>query len=235
MAKSAFFLVLLFFAICHAENLICNNTEEYNITETGCYSFGDEFVFVSDGKPKYEKDGNESETGLTCFDRFSFSANRKTKKFSKNGFHYDVWMLDQYCCKYQIFRTNESRWGNENDGYVDFSIYGNFGVFFSECEYQETDLMDTIFTVTKLQKPFDEVDILNLATNVGEMFGSRENAMMKIAVLYSLVEKANGNYPFKIYRQNGTLKYIGSVNLGFCMSKNGKRALDFTKGPLNCK
>ena len=95
--------------------------------------------------------------------------------------------------------------------------------------------MDTIFTVTKLQKPFDEVDILNLATNVGEMFGSRENAMMKIAVLYFLVEKANGNYPFKIYRQNGTLKYIGSVNLGFCMSKNGKRALDFTKGPLNCK
>lgn len=79
----------------------------------------------------------------------------------------------------------------------------------------------------------DEVDFLNLTTNAESIFGSRENAMMKMAALAAMAK--NGVMPFKIYRKNKTVKYIGSPNLGFCMSKNGKRALDFAKGAEACK
>ena len=55
---------------------------------------------------------------------------------------------------------------------------------------------------------------------------------MKFGILVSLAE--NGEIPFKIYRQNGAVKYVGGVNLGFCVSKNGKKTLDFAKGPKDC-
>ncbi len=144
-----------------------------------------------------------------------------------------VYVLDQYCCKHQVFRTKETRWGNEDDGYTDFSYYGTFGTFYSECEYQESKRAEVQFAETKLQKPLDEVDFLNFTVDAERIFGSVEGAMMKIGVLGSIAK--NGEIPFKIYRQNGSIKYIGGVNLGFCMSKNGKKALDFVQGPNDYK
>ena len=116
---------------------------------------------------------------------------------------------------------------------MDFSYYGTFGIFYSECEYQESELAKVLFAETKLQKPLDNVDVLNFTADAKRMFGSGENAMMKIGVLASI--ENNGETPFKIYRQNGSIKYIGGVSLGFCMSKNGKKALDFAKGPDDCQ
>ena len=116
---------------------------------------------------------------------------------------------------------------------MDFSYYGTFGIFYSECEYQESELAKVLFAETKLQKPLDKVDFLNFTADAIRIFGSRKDAMMKIGVLASIGN--NGETPFKIYRQNGSIKYIGGVNLGFCMSKNGKRALDFANGPDDCQ
>ena len=93
--------------------------------------------------------------------------------------------------------------------------------------------MDTSFAVTKLQKSFDEVDLLNFASNSEKIFGSKEAALMKYALFLALIEK--GETPFKFYRPNGTIKYVGGKHLGYCMSNNGKKALDFSKGPNACK
>lgn len=229
--------IFVYFLLCSwtflfAGNPVCDNVEEYGIYETGCYSFGDEFVFIDKEWPEYDNGEEKPENGTTCFSKFKSSENRKQQKIQKDGLFYIVYWLDQYCCKHQVFRTKETRWGNEDDGYKDFSYYGKFGAFYSECEYQETSRLDTAFSETKLQKPMDEIDILNMTTDFEKVFGSRENAMMKVAMLYSLA--SNNEIPFKIYRNNGSLKYIGGVHLGFCLCKNGK-ALDFVKGPKSCK
>ena len=47
-----FWLVSVSFAM--AENPMCENTEELFIFNTGCYSFGGEFVFVSNAWPTYD-------------------------------------------------------------------------------------------------------------------------------------------------------------------------------------
>ena len=232
--SSKFFLILLCSSVCSfADNPVCDNTEEYQIYEKRCYSFGDEFVFVSKGWPEYNDGEEKTEEGTTCFEKFRASEDENVEKFSKNGIHYVVYALDQYCCKHKVFRTKEARWGNEDNGYKDFSYYGTFGIFYSECEYQESDRVKVQFAETKLQKPLDKVDGLNFITDVEKVFGSREKAMVKVGVLASLENK--GETIFKIYRQNGSVKYIGGVDLGFCMSKNGKKALDFAKGPSDCK
>ena len=220
-------------SVAFADNPICDNTEEYQIYNTHCFSFGDEFVFVSKNWPEYDNGEEKPEEGTTCFEKFRISENKDAKEFSKNGIHYATYALDQYCCKHQVFRTKETRWGDEDNGYMDFSYYGTFGIFYSECEYQESELAKVLFAETKLQKPLDNVDVLNFTADAKRMFGSGENAMMKIGVLASI--ENNGETPFKIYRQNGSIKYIGGVSLGFCMSKNGKKALDFAKGPDDCQ
>ena len=213
------FLLCFITVTAYADNPVCNNTDEIQIYNEKCYSFGDEFVFISNDWPKYGDGGDMPEKDVTCFEKFSYAG--KVKSFTQYGVSYDIYSLNQYCCKHQVFQTRETRWGNENDGYVDFSVYGNYGVFYSECEYQESKRMDTSFAVTKLQKSFDEVDLLNLAADAEKIFGSRENAAMKYALFVALVEK--GEIPFKFYRPNGTVKYIGGKHLGFCMSKNGKK------------
>lgn len=229
--KLCHFFLLLIVTTAYAGNPVCDNTEEYRIYETGCYSFGDEFVFVSKNWPEYDNGEEKPENGTTCFEKFRISENKDVREFIENGIHYVAYALDQYCCKHQVFRTTET-WVNENNGYLDFSYYGNFGVIYLECEYQESNRMRVQFAETKLQKPLDEVDFLNFGADVKKTIASTENAMMKVGLLAALVE--NGEIPFKIYRRNGTVKYIGGVNLGFCMSKNGKKALDFAKGPNDC-
>ena len=211
---------------------MCENTEELFIHNTGCYSFGGEFVFVSNTWPTFGNGDEMSEDGSTCFDKFRIPKNAKGKKIVRKGIVYGEFPLEQYCCDHQVFRTNETKYGNEEDGYIDFSYYGNFGAYYWNCEYHRVDKVRTLFWETEWQKPMDEIDFLNLTTNVENIFGSRENAMMKTAALAAI---AKNNIPFKIYRKNKTVKYIGSPTLGFCMSKNGKRALDFAKGPEACK
>lgn len=220
-------------SVAFAGNPVCDNTEEYQIYNTACYSFGDEFVFVSKGWPEYDNGEEKPEEGTTCFEKFRISEEKNVEKFSQNGIHFELYALDQYCCKHQVFRTKETRWGNEDNGYTDFSYYGTFGTFYSECKYQESNRRKVQFAETKLQKPLDNVDVLNFTADAKRIFGSGENAMMKVGVLASI--ENNGETPFKIYRQNGSIKYIGGVSLGFCMSKNGKKALDFAKGPDDCK
>ena len=220
-------------SVAFAGNPVCDNTEENQIYYTACYSFGDEFVFVSKGWPEYDNGEEKPEEGTSCFEKFRISEEKNVEKFSQNGIHFELYALDQYCCKHQVFRTQETRWGDEDNGYTDFSYYGTFGTFYSECEYQESNRGKVLFAETKLQKPLDKVDILNFTADAKRMFGSGENAMMKVGVLASI--ENNGETPFKIYRQNGSVKYIGGVSLGFCMSKNGKKALDFAKGPDDCK
>lgn len=227
------FLFCVITTTAFADNPVCDNTEEYLINTTGCYSFGNEFVFVSQNWPEYDNGEEMPEEGTVCFEKFKISEDKDVEEFSKKGIRYATYALDQYCCKHQIFRTKETRWGNEDNGYTDFSYYGTFGIFYSECEYQESDRVKIEFAETKLQKPFDRVDVLNFAVDAEKMFGSGESALMKLGVLASI--ENNGETIFKIYRQNGSVKYIGGVNLGFCMSKNGKKALDFAKGPSDCK
>ena len=213
-----------------AENPVCENTEESQIYNTGCYSFGGEFVFVSNAWPSYDNGDKKPEGGSTCFDKFRISKNAKGKKIVRKGFVYGEFPLEQYCCNHWVFRTDSASYGNE---YIDFSYYGNFGAYYWNCEYHGVDKVRTLFWETEWQKPMDEVDFLNLTTNAENIFGSQENAMMKMATLAAIAK--NDVIPFKIYRKNKTVKYIGSPNLGFCMSKNGKRALDFAKGPEACK
>lgn len=231
MRLSSYLFLLCAVTTALAGNPVCDNTEEYRIYETGCYSFGDEFVFVSKNWPEYDNGEEMPEEGNTCFEKFRISEDKGAQKFAENGIHYVAYALDQYCCKHQVFQTKET-WVNENNGYADFSHYGNLGVIYWECEYQESNRARLQFAETKLQKPLDEVDILNFTADIKKTFASTENAMMKVGVLASL--EKNGEIPFKIYRQNGTVKYVGGVNLGFCMSKNGKKALDFAKGPKDC-
>ena len=223
-----FWLVSVSFAV--AENPVCENTEESQIYNTGCYSFGDEFVFVSDAWPTYDNGDKKPEGGSTCFDKFRIPKNAKGKKIVRKGFVYGEFPLEQYCCNHWVFRTDTASYGNE---YIDFSYYGNFGAYYWNCEYHGVDKVRTLFWETEWQKPMDEVDFLNLTTNAENIFGSQENAMMKMATLAAIAK--NDVIPFKIYRKNKTVKYIGSPTLGFCMSKNGKRALDFAKGPEACK
>lgn len=231
MRLSSYLFLLCAVTIAFAGNLVCDNTEEYRIYEMGCCSFGDEFVFVSENWPEYENGEEKPEEGTTCFEKFRISEDKGAREFVENGIHYVAYVLDQYCCKHQVFRTKET-WVNENNGYLDFSYYGNFGVIYWECEYQESNRVRLQFAETKLQKPLDEVDILNFTADIKKTFASTENAVMKLGILVSLAE--NGEIPFKIYRQNGTVKYVGGVNLGFCVSKNGKKTLDFAKGPKDC-
>lgn len=225
--------LLCFVALAVAKNPMCENTEKFQIHNTSCYSFGDEFVFVSDAWPTFGNGDEMPEDGYICFDKFRVSENAKAKKIVRKGIVYGEVPLEQYCCNHQVFRTNETKYGNKDDGYIDFSYDGKFGVFYSECEYRGVDKVRTLFWETEWQKSMDEVDFLNLTTNVESIFGSRESAMMKMASLAAMAK--NGAIPFKIYRKNKTVKYIGSPNLGFCVSKNGKRALDFAKGPEACK
>ena len=159
MVHKLFCISLCLCIYSFADNPICNNTEKYGIYGAGCYSFGDEFVFIDKEWPEYDNGDEKPEEGLTCFSKFKFSENRERRNVQKNGLFYTVYLLDQYCCKHQVFRTKETRWGSDDDGYIDFSDYGNFGVFYSECGYQETDRLDSLFTETKMQKPMDEIDI----------------------------------------------------------------------------
>ena len=132
------FLVLLIICVCSfADNPVCDNTEMYRIDESGCYSFGNEFVFISKGWPKYGNGDDMPEEENTCFEKFSYAG--KVKSFTQYGLSYDIYSLNQYCCKHQVFQTSETRWGDEDEGYVDFSAYGNYGVFYSECEYKNSD------------------------------------------------------------------------------------------------
>jgi hypothetical protein len=66
-----------------AENPVCDNTEEYRIYETGCYSFGDEFVFVSKNWPEYENGEEKPEEGTT----FVISAWRGYGTLALGGCH----------------------------------------------------------------------------------------------------------------------------------------------------
>ena len=81
-------------SVAFADNPICDNTEEYQIYNTRCFSFGDEFVFVSKNWPEYDN-GEEKP--------------------------------------------------DEDNGYMDLSYYGTFGIFYSECEYQESELAKVLF------------------------------------------------------------------------------------------
>ena len=96
--------------VAFADNPVCDNTEEYQIDNTGCYSFGDEFVFVSKGWPEYDNGEEKPEEGTTCFEKFKISEEKNVENFSKNRIHYEAYALDQYCCKHQVFRTKDTRW-----------------------------------------------------------------------------------------------------------------------------
>ena len=83
---------------------------------------------------------------------------------------------------------------------------------------------------TSLQQPIDGVEFLNFSI---KMFDSGKSDMMKMFALAALAD--NGEMLFRIYRSNGTIKYMGGIHLGFCFSKNGKKVLDLVKGPKHCK
>lgn len=226
MRCKLFLVLLCFLGYSFAENPVCDNTERGKIYESHCYSLGDEFIFFGKTWPEYKSGEKFPEEGSTCFDEFTISEVQNVEKISKNGIHYISYALGQYCCKHQVFHTTQR-------GYTEFSYYGKFGTLYSECEYYASDRVKVQFAETKLQKPIDKADVLNFFTNVKNMFGSTESAMVKLTLLASIEKQEE--MLFKIYRWNGTIKYIGGVNLGLCMSKNGKKALDFSEGSANCK
>ena len=94
---------------------------------------------------------------------------------------------------------------------------------------------DTVFDINSLQQPLDELDVINMLGNFSESFGNEASALVKLAGAQAMMSSMGGETPFKIYRKNKTLKYIGGVNMGICFSKNGKKILDFVRGPQYCK
>lgn len=230
MKKRIFFIWFCLCAYLFAANPICSNSEQDEIYRTKCYSFGDEFVYIYQEWPEYDNGDEKPEEGITCFDKFKYSESQEVERFTRNGIQYGRVSLEQYCCNHQVFRTSETRWGNDVNGYIDFSDYGNYGVFYSSCNYQETEQIDTVFMETSLQQPIDGVEFLNFSI---KMFDSGKSDMMKMFALAALAD--NGEMLFKIYRSNGTIKYMGGIHLGFCFSKNGKKVLNLVKGPKHCK
>ena len=71
-------------SVAFADNPICDNTEEYQIYNTRCFSFGDEFVFVSKNWPEYDNGEEKPEEGTTCFEKFRISEDsiHKTVSFT---------------------------------------------------------------------------------------------------------------------------------------------------------
>lgn len=134
--------IFVYFLLCSwtflfAGNPVCDNVEEYGIYETGCYSFGDEFVFIDKEWPEYDNGEEKPENGTTCFSKFKSSENRKQQKIQKDGLFYIVYWLDQYCCKHQVFRTKETRWGMKMMAIKIFLIMENLERFIQNANIRK--------------------------------------------------------------------------------------------------
>lgn len=209
---------------------VCSNTDESLIGSEMCYSFGNEFVLTKEKWPKYSDGEEMQEEGSACWDDDYIYNLKKGKKFSRNGIRYAIVSPKRYCCQYKVFQTAETTYGD-----VDFSPGGNYGIFYSDCYFQDAEKKDTVFDINSLQQPLDELDVINMLGNFSESFGNEASALVKLAGAQAMMSSMGGETPFKIYRKNKTLKYIGGVNMGICFSKNGKKILDFVRGPQYCK
>lgn len=228
MMRNCFFILLcsLLSISAYAENLMCSTTDLNEIYSTKCYSFGDEFLFVSNNWPQYDNGDEKPEVGATCFEKYV--QGKKIKDFTQRGIRYRIFANHKYCCKHEVFRTDTISWGDQNNDYINLSPYGNFGAFYSECFPGEEEFPDTTFATTPLQKEITQIDVWNLAFE-----SSRSDAIKQLLVMIATLK--NNQIPFKIYRKNGTVKYIGIVGFGLCMSKNGKKGIEFSEGPQFCK
>ncbi|PBC66777.1 hypothetical protein BGX14_2410 [Fibrobacter sp. UWS1] len=77
MKKRIFFIWFCLCAYLFAANPICSNSEQDEIYRTKCYSFGDEFVYVSQEWPEYDNGDEKPEEGTTCFDTYRHSKSKK--------------------------------------------------------------------------------------------------------------------------------------------------------------
>ncbi len=80
------YLLLCLYPYSFADNPVCNNTEEYGIDESGCYSFGDEFVFIGKEWPEYNNGEKNLKKAQRALKNLEFQKIRISKNFPKMEF-----------------------------------------------------------------------------------------------------------------------------------------------------
>lgn len=209
-------IVLLVFLVVDglADDILCENTDEGMTSVYECLALNDdEFVFLSkrwptfsDGKP-YDEEGTVTWSGKSRWVR------EKSTQFKKNGIVYVVYpVVAAYECDCIVFNTKEQTVADINfwDG------INEYGRYYYNCGYRseiELPHPDTTFAETEFQRYISAEDLIGvmLTGNIDEIG------------------------PWKIYRTDGTLKFVGDVHGGYCMSKNGMKKTKKVTSAVYCK
>lgn len=197
-----------------ASNPMCNNEDENMVFYYKCYAFSDDqFVQVYKHWPTFDDGTPYEDEGEIFWQSNTVRISRDESEFTKNGIIFKVYpYAAAYNCNYSVFRTDQF-----NVGDVNFHNYDQeFGVNFYNCGYNreyELSTPDTTFAQTEFQRFISKEDVISalLTRNIDELG------------------------PWKIYRKDGTLKFIGDVHGGYCMSNNGMKKTKKVTSAIYCK
>jgi len=200
---------LLTVALGFAKNPICDNEDKSRVFYYKCFSFGeDQFVSVKDGMPTFSDGTDMGSEGSSRWNNVTVRLCSEEKTYTKNGIVFSVCPIGAFSCQYEVFKTDEVTIGD-----VDFRDDGEYLINYYDCKYESTDVLDTTYAQTDLQKRASMADLLGavIRQDVGD-FGE-----------------------WKIYREDGTLKFVGSYYEGYCMSKNGMKQTKKVANAMFCK
>lgn len=207
-------VIFLFFApiIAIAGNPICDNYDKYQITIYNCLAFNDsQFVSAFMRWPTFS-DGTPFETeGDILWNDKAVRISKNSRQYKKNGIVFKVYtMAATYGCDYVVFDAQKATVGD-----LDLGGYA-YGVNFYNCGFNneiELDIPDTTFAETELQRSVSGMDLVN-------------------AMITGNMEEVA---PWRIYRTDGTLKFIGDISDGYCMSRNGMKKTKKVTSAIYCK
>lgn len=220
MAMRTFILALMLgAALCCAKNMLCGNDKAQIFALKKCYAEDDFrsvhlFMFWPthpDGS-RYASSGTTSWDDRTRFDETKFTT------FTENDIVYKVTPQMHYECSYKVIPSDKLAKKFKNS----FSLYSlndaeYYIVFYSNCGYAPGRFADTTFAETKHQR---------------YSYASSSDAFSNVLAAKNMEDIA---YPWKFFREDGTLRFQGTEKEGICYDATGMKRTKRVTSPEYCK
>lgn len=202
-------LTLIFTSVyCTAKNPICDNYDKDAVAYENCFSFNDwEFIRIFKDEPKFSNGTLMDSTGEVFFEEYKRDVQNESR-FTKDAIVYSIFPKKQYICNYEKFPAE-----NLNDELnINVGYSAKFIVSY-ECDYKLNGEKDTSFAETEFQKRIKAEELI----------------MQVLKQNFTELEE------WKFYRNDGTLKFSGDMNGGYCMTANGMKKTKRVTSPKYCK
>ncbi len=188
-----------------AENPICDNTEASEAYDKKCLTLGESHFM------QFFKEWPTYSNGEAFKDSGAVSWTSQIQDIPQSEKRFS-----KHNVIYSVFQKGvyECDYTVLSVGDLDTSIPGfdndDFVTDYFNCKYAPNGEYDTTFAVTEFQKKVDAGEVVLNALQ-GEFF------------------------LWKFYRSDGTLKFVGDINEGYCMNKSGMSKTKRVSNPRFCK